>query len=121
MLKTLFLVGAGGFIGSIARYLVYIAVPMQLAGVPVPTLVVNVVGSFAIGLLLGWGETRVGSDLWRFLVVGCLGGFTTFSTLSAETLMLAKSDRIGSFFLTILAHVVLGIAAAGLGYAMTRL
>ena len=119
-MKSWMLVGIGGFVGSVARYLVSIAAPARLAGVPLPTLLVNVAGSLAAGALLAVGESRLDSGLWRFLVVGGLGGFTTFSAFSAEALTLAKAGDSGALFATILANVVLGISAAWLGFTLAR-
>ena len=68
-MKTILLVGAGGFLGSICRYLVGIGIPPALGGVPFPTLVVNVAGSLFIGILAGVGESRLGSDAWSFAVI----------------------------------------------------
>lgn len=109
---------AGGF-GSVLRYLVGLAVPSALF--PWATLGVNVAGSFAIGLFgalavrFGWSEV-----VRLALTVGLCGGFTTFSTFSREALALASSGRWCAFSLYAAGSVILGIAAAGLGFACAR-
>ena len=109
---------AGGF-GSVLRYLAGLAVPSALF--PWATLGVNVVGSFAIGLFgalaarFGWGE-----GVRLALTVGLCGGFTTFSTFSREALALASSGRWCAFSLYAAGSVILGIAAAALGFACAR-
>ena len=109
---------AGGC-GSVLRYLVGLAVPSAL--LPWATLMVNALGSFAIGLFgalaarFGWSE-----GVRLALTVGLCGGFTTFSTFSREALDLASSGRWCDFSLYIAGSVILGIAAAALGFICMR-
>ena len=109
---------AGGC-GSVLRYLVGLAVPSVLF--PWATLMVNALGSFAIGLFgalaarFGWSE-----GVRLALTVGLCGGFTTFSTFSREALDLASSGRWCAFSLYIAGSVILGIAAAALGFICMR-
>ena len=109
---------AGGF-GSVLRYLVGLAVSSALF--PWATLGVNALGSFAIGLFgalaarFGWSE-----GVRLALTVGLCGGFTTFSTFSREALTLASSGRWCAFSLYVAGSVILGIAAAALGFACAR-
>ncbi|PID91992.1 MAG: fluoride efflux transporter CrcB [Bacteroidetes bacterium] len=123
-LKHLLLTGAGGFLGSIARYLVTrLGSRIDYLSLPFGTLVVNLLGSFVIGILIGISEK---SDLipieWRlFLMVGLCGGFTTFSSFAGENLMLLRSAQIGSMLLYTGLSLILGLAAVWLGYASTRL
>lgn len=89
MIKSLLLVGAGGALGSIARYavsllFVHLAISSHWA-----TLLVNVVGSLLIGLLL----TVLSNGAYLFAVVGFCGGFTTFSTFSSQALQLFQSGE----------------------------
>lgn len=91
------LVGAGGFVGSIARY--WIAGMVQRLGdteFPAGTLAVNVLGSFLIGLVLSLSLERgvLGANARLFLAVGVLGGFTTMSTFSYETLALLRDGSL---------------------------
>jgi len=98
MFKLLIIIGAGGFIGSIARFLTSRFVQNHLfSSFPYGTLAVNVLGCLFIGMLYGLSEK---GDLltteWRmFLTVGFCGGFTTFSTFAGENLALLRD---GNFF-----------------------
>lgn len=116
-MKNLLLVGLGGFVGSAGRYLVGLAFPPSVGGIPLPTLLVNVVGSLVIGLLAAVGETRLGREAWLLAVTGGLGGFTTFSAFSAETTALLQAGRGSVALLNVGAQVVLGLLAAWLGFA----
>jgi len=116
-MKSVLLVGIGGFVGSAGRYLVGLVVPPTLTGIPLPTLVVNAVGSLLIGALAGIGETRLGRDIWQLAVIGGLGGFTTFSAFSAETTALLHAGRGGLALFNVATQVVLGVLAAWLGFA----
>ncbi|MCD8185457.1 MAG: fluoride efflux transporter CrcB [Rikenellaceae bacterium] len=92
-------VGVGGFVGSTARY----SVGLLFQGIPLPgrwpwaTFLVNLVGSFLIGLL--WGKFLQQPDeriLWTLGIAGFCGGFTTFSSFSFEVLELLKSGAAGT-------------------------
>ena len=123
-LRPILLAGLGGFIGSAGRYLIggWAHGLMPLTTFPVGTLVVNVSGCFLIGLLGGLVETRqlLGPDLRVFLLIGVLGGFTTFSSFAYETLALTRDAEFSRALLNIGAQVVLGLGAAWLGYAWMR-
>ncbi len=121
-MAQLLLVGTGGFVGSVARYLVYRAVARSLpeARFPLDTLIVNVVGCFAIGLLatrtLGSGDTAAR----HFLVIGVLGGFTTFSTFGFDTFTLAREQGIAAVLTNVSLQVALGLAAVWAGFFASR-
>ncbi len=122
-MREFLLVGTGGFLGAIARYSVSLAFAGSgppLSTLPVATLLVNVVGSFAIGTVAGWIETGSLEDAHRqFLAVGLLGALTTFSTFSLETLALLRVGSYGIAGLFILLNVALSLGAARLGLALT--
>ena len=88
-------VGIGGAFGSLARYGVSRLWPAAPGGFPVPTLTVNLLGSFAIGLLYVWISARSGADgsdaVRLFWMTGVLGGFTTYSAFALETTLLGFS------------------------------
>lgn len=87
-------VAIGGALGSVARYGVARLWPATPGGFPVPTLTVNLIGSFAIGLLYMWISTRpgIGGDSARlFWMTGVLGGFTTYSAFALESTLLGFS------------------------------
>ncbi|MDP3936611.1 MAG: fluoride efflux transporter CrcB [Deltaproteobacteria bacterium] len=118
-------VGAGGFIGSVLRYalagLVHRLIPF--AAFPYGTLAVNVTGCLAIGILGGISDGRqtVGPDLRLFLLIGVLGGFTTFSTFGHETLALARDGEYLKASANVLLQVTVGLTAVWLGYGAGRL
>jgi len=116
-------VAAGGVVGAVARYLVYVALGHLLgAGFPYATLAVNVVGSFAMGVLvetmaLVW-STSTATRL--FLVVGVLGSFTTFSTFSLDFAVLFERRAYVLCALYTIASVLLSIAALFAGLYLMR-
>jgi CrcB protein len=114
------LVALGGAVGSVARYGVGVAAARLLGlGYPWGTLVVNVVGGLAMGALF----VRIGPDnenLRLLLGVGVLGGFTTFSAFSLETLRLMEHGPAPAA-LYIAASLVLSIGACWLGYSLGRI
>lgn len=119
-----FIVGAGGFVGSVLRYLVGIGVN-RLSGhhfFPFATLTVNIVGCFVIGLLGGYMLTRdlFGDHMRLFIMVGMLGGFTTFSTFGNETVHLVKASQPLPAVLYVILHVVLGLGAAWWGHHLVK-
>lgn len=111
------LVGLGGALGSMARYGVGLALPSS--GFPYATLAVNVIGCFGIGLALPMLEraAALSPDLRLLIVVGFLGGFTTFSAFGNDTLALVRSGT-SLALLNIAANVVLGLAAVVAGRAI---
>ena len=114
-------VAAGGALGSVARYGVGNLARSLVPGWPWGTLAVNVIGSFAIGLLFAWFAERPVSDALRLgLISGVLGGFTTFSAFSIETLELLRSDGATSAMIYVAATLVLGLAACALGLWAAR-
>lgn len=119
----LLLVLAGGGLGSGARYLLGMWAA-QRWGVAFPwgTLGVNLAGCFLIGALatLADEQGRIGPDLRVFLIVGVLGGFTTFSSFSLETLRLAGRNEPVRAVAYALVSVGVGLAAALLGIAAAR-
>ena len=113
------LVFLGGGTGSVLRYLM--GMWIGSAAFPWATLVVNAVGSFAIGLLGGWASRfGWGETLRLSLTVGLCGGFTTFSTFSKESLALAETGRWCAFAAYAIGSVAIGIAAVALGYWIAR-
>lgn len=114
------IVGLGGFLGAIARFMVYRAVPVAGGGFPVATLCVNVVGSLAIGVLAAVALERLNADWRLFAMTGFLGAFTTFSAFSLDTLVLLQSGAWLRALLYVLANVGLCILAVTLGFYIVR-
>ncbi len=114
-MNALLLVGAGGFVGSIARYLISTnLMKMSTSGFPIGTLMVNVVGCFGIGLLAAKSDA-LNHDTRLLLMTGLLGGFTTFSAFGLETITLMKKGEWLFASTNIALSVVLGLAAVWLG------
>jgi CrcB protein len=117
-------VGLGGFVGSSLRFMVsgWVHRLPGTSNFPHGTLVVNVVGCLALGFLGGWVEHRqVLSPTTRlFVMIGVLGGFTTFSTFAYETLAFAHGADVARALANIALQVVLGLGAAWLGFSIAR-
>jgi CrcB protein len=114
-------IGLGGALGAILRYGLASATQSAVGGAfPVGTLLVNVLGCLAIGVLSGMAEARAfaSPELRGFLVVGLLGGFTTFSAFANETLLAARDGAPGLALANVLASVTLCLAAAWLGRSL---
>ncbi len=115
MLKEFLLVGAGGALGSVLRYTGSLL--QQGKTFPLATLLINIIGSFVIGMVMGWCLKNESFSNWKlFLATGICGGFTTFSAFSFENLLLLQNGKIFLSLLYITGSVVFGIAAAWLGY-----
>ncbi len=124
MLKQLLLIGTGGFIGSVARYLISrLNTHVEWFSIPVGTLAVNVLGSLLIGFLIGISEKSplLTVELRMFLMVGLCGGFTTFSSFSGENLMLMRNGQFLTLFLYTGLSILLGFTAVYLGFMSSRL
>jgi len=112
------LVGAGGFIGAVSRYLMGGLVQDRLgASFPFGTLAVNVAGCFLIGGLSELAEARayLAPETRAFLIIGLLGGFTTFSAFGNETVNLLRDREWAFACANVTAQVVLAIGAVWLG------
>jgi len=121
---TWLLVALGGALGSVARYGAYRMWPGGAGGWPVATLTVNLLGSFAIGLLYMYIAARAGSadNARLFWMTGVLGGFTTYSAFALETALLGFSVTgfayVAATVLGCLAAAVLGMKIGGVLVSM---
>lgn len=116
-------VAAGGALGAVLRFGVSVLFPVTIATqIPWATLGINVVGSLALGALVGLASAggEAGSPARLFLTVGLLGGFTTFSTFAVETVGLAQSGQLARASLYVALSLAGALLAATLGFAMTR-
>ena len=119
LLKNIILVGFGGMIGSIMRYLVSYFVKHD--SFPYATLIVNIAGSLLIGSIMGIASKQEGFANWRlFLATGICGGFTTFSAFAWENMQLLQQQRYGTFILYAGISLILGLAAVTTGYLITK-
>lgn len=123
-LGQLFLVGVGGFVGSSLRFAVssWTQKLFTYSQFPVGTLTVNVLGCLCIGFIGGLAEQRQMLDTAGrlFVMVGVLGGFTTFSTFAYESLALGQDSQYFKVLLNVLLQVVLGFSAAWAGLIVAR-
>jgi fluoride exporter len=120
MIKTILLIGSGGFIGSVARYFVSkLNLSVNFFSIPVGTLLINVSGSLLIGFLMGLSERSaiLTTEGRLFLMVGLCGGFTTFSSFTMENLQLIHNGQFPAVILYTAASIFLGFFAVYLGYA----
>ncbi len=110
------LVGLGGFLGSVLRYLIGLMYVNTDSGFPLKTFIINILGAFIIGALSSIAiKYNVNSKAILFLKVGLCGGFTTFSTFALETQELLKNDRVGVAIIYVTLSVVIGVVAVILG------
>ncbi|QJR38222.1 fluoride efflux transporter CrcB [Gemmatimonas groenlandica] len=120
-MPMLLAVAGGGAVGSVARYIVGVLLQRASTGFPVSTLVINVAGSFLIGLFARLFDAPDHNPVLRVaLTVGICGGFTTFSTFSAETLMLLQQGKAARAALYIGVSVTAGILATFAGLSVGR-
>lgn len=121
-MAKLFIIGLGGFIGAVSRYLVggFFQALSQSISFPYGTFMVNIIGCFLIGFLAHLADYRgLFSDSSRaFIFVGVLGGFTTFSAFSNETFNLLRDGELSLALINIVGQVVICIAAVWLGRAV---
>ena len=121
-IRNIIAVGAGSFIGGLARYIVSLAMKGISKGFPWATVLVNLLGCLTIGLLWGFLSRNASeSTSWGlFLTVGLCGGFTTFSTFSKEALTMLQTGQIWGFASYIAISILAGIALVALGYYIAR-
>jgi CrcB protein len=122
-MRILLIIGTGGFLGSIARYLSQQAISKILPNIfPYGTLAVNIAGCFLIGIIYALADRgNAITPEWRFfLTTGFCGGFTTFSTFSYESYNLIRDEQYLFLSLYIGISVIIGILATFLGIILIR-
>ena len=121
-MAKIFLAGIGGFIGSVLRYSVsgFVQDLSRSIDFPYGTLAVNLIGCFAIGFLSQLAETRgfFTAETRTLILIGVLGGFTTFSAFSNETINLWREGESLLATINVAAHLVLCLGAVWLSRAM---
>ena len=123
-MKQLLIVGVGGFIGSVARFLVSkLNLYWHFLSIPMGTLTVNITGSLIIGILTGVASKSelLSYNLRLFLMVGICGGFTTFSSFTNENFTLIQNGQLITALLYTGLSVFLGFSAVYIGYMITNL
>jgi CrcB protein len=123
-MNMILLVAAGGAVGSVARYLMASSIQSATGWqFPLGTVLVNILGCFLIGilyvLLVARPDPR--NELRVLLMVGVMGGFTTFSSFSLETITLAMNGNYGSAVLNVVISVAACLLGTTLGITLARL
>jgi fluoride exporter len=122
-MKPLLIIGIGGALGSMCRYLAQVCVGKYTTlAFPFGTLVVNLTGCFLIGILFGMSNKYAWMTMeWRlFLITGICGGYTTFSSFSLESMTLMRQGNYTYLFLYILGSVTVGLLATIAGSSLFR-
>jgi len=124
-MQNILFVGLGGFVGSVLRYLVsgWIERLSDTSFFPYGTMSVNVIGCLVIGLLGGWADNHnlLTPPMRMFLLLGLLGGFTTYSTFGYETMALLRDRQALAALAYVGLHLLLGFGAVALGYGLSTL
>lgn len=124
MIRTIFLVGTGGAIGSICRYLTSVFISKHFSSVfPLATFTANILGCLVIGILLGFFEREqlINTDLKFLLITGFCGGYTTFSTFSSENLALLNAGNYQTAFTYIIISILAGVLSVWGGIMITKI
>ena len=117
------MVGAGGLVGATLRYLAATWVQGAVGGgFPYGTLAVNAAGCLIIGLVAGYAEARqpLSAGAQAFLVVGVLGGFTTFSAFGIDTIRLIRDGAYVAASANVVLQVAVGLAAVAVGLLLAQ-
>jgi CrcB protein len=123
MIRQIFLVAAGGALGSAMRYLSFVLTSRFFSGgFPLATFLTNVLGCLLIGILMGFfaRNNMENSSLKWLLVTGFCGGYTTFSTFGYETVSLVSGQQYMTAFAYVAASVLIGLAAVFAGLWLMR-
>jgi len=121
-LQPVILIAIGGAIGALIRYFTIIQLSFTIKHVfPFPVLIINLAGSLMIGFIWGYSEINYTSpDLRKFLMIGVLGAFTTFSTYSNDIVLMIRENKIAYAAIYILAHNILGVLLAFVGMVLAK-
>ncbi len=121
-MKQLILVFVGGGTGSIARFLLGKWLNNSITGIPYGTFLANILGSFLIGIILGYfaKSENLSQETTLLLATGFCGGFTTFSTFAYESHLFLKSGDFISFATYALASIIVGFAAVFFGMWLVK-
>ena len=114
------IVASGGVVGCLARWGAGVWLNARWPGFPLGTLFVNCLGGLLIGMALFWFERSPNENLRLLVITGMLGGFTTFSSFSAESLILLQRGELLLAAAHVTAHVLGALTAAALGFKIAQ-
>ena len=116
------IVGAGGFVGAVCRYLIGMIPLKEGCAFPIKTLMINIVGSFMIGIVVALASETdfLNPRIVLFLKVGICGGFTTFSSFTLESADLIKSGKMQLAVIYTILSIILGVLAVFAGQGIVR-
>ena len=123
IINTSLIIGLGGFIGTIFRFLISSLIEKSFAtSFPIGTLLVNLIGCFLIGLVSGYFTQKMGdqTQLFFFLTIGILGGFTTFSAIAIDSQLFIENGEILKMLFYITTQTILGITLCLIGYNLIK-
>mgnify|MGYP001368508868 FL=1 len=123
IINTSLIIGLGGFIGTIFRFLISSLIEKSFAtSFPIGTLLVNLIGCFLIGLVSGYFSQKTGdqTQLFFFLTIGILGGFTTFSAIAIDSQLFIENGEILKMLFYITTQTILGITLCLIGYNLIK-
>ena len=123
IIYTSLIIGLGGFIGTILRFLLSSSIEKSFAtSIPIGTILVNLIGCFLIGLLSGYFTQKLGdqTQLFFFLTIGVLGGFTTFSAIAMDSQVFIENGEYLKMLSYISLQAILGIALCLIGYNLIK-
>ncbi len=123
IINTSLIIGFGGFIGTIFRFLISSLIEKSFAtSFPIGTLLVNLIGCFLIGLVSGYFTQKMGdqTQLFFFLTIGILGGFTTFSAIAIDSQLFIENGEFLKMLFYITAQIIVGITLCLIGYNLIK-
>ncbi|MGM5631173.1 fluoride efflux transporter CrcB [Apibacter raozihei] len=124
MIKNILVVGTGGAMGTILRYLISVYTSKHYSGdFPIATFFINITGCMLIGLFVGLAERNqlMNGEMRLFLITGFCGGYTTFSTFSLENQQLMQQGNQFILYAYLLSSIIVGIAAVYIGGYLSRI
>lgn len=122
-MKQLLLVFLGGGLGSALRFLIGKQFTFDSLSFPWATFIVNLIGSFVIGIVFGYMlvKGKLSNDIFVFLVAGFCGGFTTYSAFANESMSLLKAGQTNLFLSYVLSSILIGFFCVWLGYMVSQM
>ena len=123
LINTSLIIGFGGFIGTILRFLIGSSIEKLLVtSFPIVTIFVNLIGCFLIGLVSGYFTQKLGdqTQLFFFLTIGILGGFTTFSAIAMDSQVFIENGEFLKMITYISLQTIIGITLCLIGYNLIK-